>query len=221
MTVTRSGHARLRAWLVALIAGVPLALTFTAPTSAAGGESTPGVTVTASNPSRSTVGSDLKITLTAHTGMSTVPNPSCRPKDMTLDCWGSLVLRIPKFGDLSVGDFQVHRLAVGDISCGDEGGEDGGCGDHEMGATALGVEPPVQAQVNGVAVVKWPGNTGLPVGTKVQLKFSFTDNGQGQYEDQVVVQVNLFVEGPDKPLLYLSGPETIRQVRIQFVDDRA
>ena len=218
--VMRFGNAMLRARLIALLAGAALALTFTASASAAGGVSTPGVNVMASNPSSSTAGSDLAITLTAHTGLSTVPNPSCRPQDMTLECWGSLVLRIPKFGDLSVGDFQVHRVAVGDIACGDEGSEDDGCGDHEAGGMAVGVEPPVQAQVNGVAVVKWSGNTGLPVGTKVQLKFTLTDNGRDLYQDQVVVQVNLFTEGPDKPLLYRSGPETIRQVSIQFVDDR-
>ena len=144
MTVARSGHAGLRAWLVALIAGVPLALTFTAPTSAAGGETTPGVTVTASNPAGFTVGSDLNITLAAHTGVSTVPYPSWRPEDMTLEC----------------------------------------------------VDPPVQAQANGVAVVKWPDNTGLPGGTKVQPGFTFTDNGRGQYENQFVIKVNRLAEAP-------------------------
>ncbi|MGN6577013.1 MAG: hypothetical protein ACTHKG_15150 [Nocardioides sp.] len=62
--------------------------------------------------------------------------------------------------------------------------------------------------------MKWQGNTELPVGTKVQLKITLTDNGKAAYGDQVVVQVNQFVEGPDKPLLYKSGIETVQQVRI-------
>jgi hypothetical protein len=203
--------------VVGLIAAVALVLAFAAPVAAAG-DSTPGVTVTAVNPAGSRVGSDLNISLSAHTELSTTADPSCRPQDRTLVCWGSLLLRIPKFGDLAVGNFEVHRVAVGDISCGDEGGEDDGCGDHEMSAMGV-VTGPVLAQVNGVAYVKWPGNTGLAVGTKLQLKFTLTDNGTASYVDTVVVQVNLFVAGPDKPLLYQSGPELIRQVTIRFVDD--
>jgi hypothetical protein len=130
---------------------------------------------------------------------------------MTLQCWGSLVLRLPKFGDLSVGDFEVHRVAVGDVGC-DDGCEDGGM----QAAPAAG--EPVHVQVNGVAFVKWSGNSGLAVGTKVQLKLTLTDNGSAPFVDQIVVQVNRFVEGPDKPLLYLSGVEPIQQVRIQYVD---
>ncbi len=203
--------------LVALLAAVPLAAAFAAPASAAG-DSTPDVTVTAMNPAGSRAGGDLTLALTAHTERSTVANPSCRPEDLTLQCWGSLVLRIPEYGDLGVGNFQVHRVAVGDISCGgDEGGEDGGCGDHGMEAAAV-AGGPVQAQVNGVGFVKWPGNTGLPVGAKLQLKFTLTDNGAAAYHDQLVVQVNRFVEGPDKPLLYESAPEIIRQVQIHQVD---
>lgn len=201
--------------LAAALAVVPIAA-FTSPAAAAG-DSTPGVTVTAMNPAGSRQGSDMQLSLTAHTGPSTVPDPSCRPQDMTLECWGSLVLRLPKFGDLSVGDFQVHRVAVGNISCGDMGGEEDGCGDHEMLAEAApGTGEPVLAQVNGVGFVKWSGNTGLAVGTKLQLKFTLTDNGSANYVDQVVVQVNRFVEGPDKPLLYQSGPETVCQVQIHY-----
>jgi hypothetical protein len=169
--------------------------------------------VTAMDPSGSRAGSDLSLSLTAHTEPSAVTSPSCRPEDLTLECWGSLVLRIPKFGDLGVGGFEVHRVAVGDISCDDEGGDDGGCGDRAL-AAAVAAGEPVQAQVNGVGFVRWPGNSGLPVGTKLQLRFTLTDNGRAAYEDQVVVQVNRFVEGPVKPLLYQSAPETIRQVQI-------
>jgi hypothetical protein len=192
----------------ALVAGPFAGLA--APATAAGG-STPGVTVTATNPSETQLGSDMKLALTAHSEPSTVTDPSCRPEDTTLQCWGSLVLRLPKFGDVSVGEFQVHRVAVGDTTCGDMGG---GCGDEAQ--PALASSEPVDVQVNGVAFVKWSGNSGLAVGTKVQLKFTLTDNGRAPYADQVVVQMNRFVEGPDKPLLYQSGLETIRQVQVQF-----
>lgn len=183
---------------------------FTAPAAAAGG-STPGVIVTATNPSGPQLGSDLKLALTAHSESSTLPDASCRPEDMTLKCWGSLVLRVPKFGDLAVGDFEVHRVSVGATGC-DDGCEDGGM----LAIPATGA--PVNAQVNGVGFVKWSGNSGLAVGTKVQVKLTLTDNGSAPYTDQVVVQINRFVEGPDKPLLYRSGLETIRQVVIRYVD---
>lgn len=219
MEARRRKAAGRRVWLVALLGVLPMVVASAAPAYAAG-ESTPAVTVTAVNPASAKLGSDLDLTLTAHTGPSTAEDPSCRPQDMTLECWGSLVLRIPKFGDLALSSFEVHRVAVGDISCGGhDGGEDDGCGDHETSVTALVAGEPVRAQVNGVARVAWPGNTGLPVGTKVQVQFTFTDNGPRQYGDQVVFAVNLFVEGPDKPLLYRSGIETIKQVQIHHVDD--
>jgi hypothetical protein len=210
--------AILGAPLVALLA-VAGAVSVAAPAYAASGASTPGVTVTATNPAGPKEGSDLKLSLTAHTDPSTVTDPSCRPQDKTLECSGSLVLRIPALGDLAVGDFVVHRLAVGDIACGDEGGEEDGCGDHAMSVTTPVVPEPVLVQVNGVGVVKWPGNTGLTVGTKLQLKFTLTDNGRAKYQDSVVVEVRLFVEGSDKPLLYRSPLETIQQVQIHYVDD--
>ncbi len=81
---------------------------------------------------------------------------------------------------------------------------------------AAATTTPVQAQVNGVGYVKWQGSTDLPVGTKLQLKFTLTDNGKAAYVDQVAVQVNRFVEGPDKPLLYESAPQTVQQVRIHL-----
>lgn len=204
--------------LGATLAVLALALAFAAPASAAGGESTPGVTVTAQNPGTSRLGSDMTLALTAHTEESTVINPSCRPEDVTLECWGSLTLRIPEYGDLAVGNFEVHRVAVGDIGCGDEGDE-AGCGGHGADAALAAPTLPVQAQVNGVGFVKWSGNTGLPVGTKLQLKFTLTDNGPARYGDQVVVQVNRFAEGPDKPLLYVSEPQLVQQVQIRYVDD--
>jgi len=217
MRPTASTSRSLIRHAVGLLTAVALVVAVAAPVAAAG-NSTPGVTVTAANPAGSRIGSDLDLSLSAHTELSTAADPSCRPQDANMECWGSLVLRIPKFGDLAVGNFEVHRVAVGDIACGDEGGEDDGCGDHEMSAMGV-VAGPMLAQVNGVAYVKWPGNTGLAVGTKLQLKFTLSDNGTGSYVDTVVVQVNLFVPGPDKPLLYRSAPELIRQVTIRFVDD--
>lgn len=185
---------------------------------AQGGLSTPGVTVTAQNPG--THGDDgMRITLTAHAEQSTVPNPDCRPQVGTLRCWGSLVLRIPDAGGMSVSDFQVHQVAVGDISCGDEGS--GGCEDD---MAALAADPPgypVKAEVNGVAVLTDPGTLTyqgqqVPPGTKVQLKITLTDKGTAQYVDQVDVQVNLFVSGSPKPLLWDTRTQTVQQVQIHF-----
>ena len=217
MSVPRSRSSSFRRALAVLASATLSAVVIAAPVAAAG-DSTPGVNIKAMNPAVSRLGSDLELSLTAHSELSTVTDPSCRPQDATIECWGSLMMRIPSFGDLAVGDFDVHRVAVGDISCGDEGGHDD-CGDHDAGISTESAEP-LRAQVNGVAFVKWPGNTGLAVGTKLQVKLTFTDNGSAPYVDVVVVQVNLFVEGPTKPLLYLSQPETIRQVQIRVVDER-
>lgn len=222
-------HARpgrltlVHGWLVALLGVLPL-LVASAPVAQAAGESTPAVTVTAVNPTNAKHGSDIDLMLTAHTESSSSADPSCRPQDMTLECWGSLVLRLPRYGDLALGGFEVHRVAVGDISCGGhDGGEDDGCDGHETtmttAQTAGAVDEPVRAQVNGVARVKWPGSTGLPVGTQLQVQFTFTDNGSRQFGDQVVFDVNEFVDGPDKPLLYRSGVEMIKQVQIRYGGD--
>ena len=207
-----SDRRRMLAMPLAIVALIFLAA---APVRAAG-ESSAGVIVKATNPATSQLGSDLDLSLTAHTAASPVEDPSCRPQDANIECWGSLLLRIPKFGDLSVGRFEVHRVAVGDIGCGDEG--DDGCGD-DAATLAPTTTLPVLAQVNGIAFVKWPGNTGLPVGTKLQVKLTLTDNGTVPYGDQVIVEVRRFVEGPDKPLLYRSGPEIIRQVQIRWTSE--
>jgi hypothetical protein len=137
-----------------------------------------------------------------------------------------LVLRVPDTAGLSVRGFEVHRVAVGDISCDDDdacGGDhgDGGCGEDDgcdHGGEALtavpSIEHPVQAAVSGVAVVHNAGDTGMPAGTKVQVKFVLTDAGSDLNSDQVDVQINTFVPGPSKPLLYQSGPVTIQQAQI-------
>jgi hypothetical protein len=144
-------------------------------------------------------------------------------------------------GDMTVTRFEVHRVAVVDTVCdhdddgdcgdhddGDDCGDhdDGGCGGHDDGghdATAAAVERlladfPIHARVSGVAVLSDPGNTGLPAGTKVQLKIMLTDNGRARHNDLIDVQVNEFVPGPVKPLLYQSGPQTVEQVQIRLLD---
>lgn len=203
--------------LVRSIGGVAIAVTlglsFAPAASAQSGLSTPGVTVTAVNPGSTGTGSTMKLTLTAHTERSTVPDPSCRPEDLTLRCWGSLVLRVPDEGGFSVTGFQVHRVAVGDISCGDE---NGGCGD--VAAVASGSQQPLKAQVNGVALVTDPGSLaseGVAAGTEVQLKMTLTDNGTGQGEDTIDLVVNAFQSGSDKPQLF-ETVATIQQVQIHL-----
>lgn len=213
--------------LVGPLTAGALSLVYIPSAVAASGTSTPGVIITAVNPGTGHAGGDLKISLTAHTEKSSAAAPSCRPQDSTLDCWGSLVLRVPDAGGLSVSGLEVHRVAVGDISCGDDesgdcGGEDGGsCDDQSGGGCEDGVHAAVavatgavQAQVNGVAVLMNPGSTGLPVGSKVQLKITLTDNGTAKYIDEVDVQINKFVSGSAKPMLYESGPQIVQQVQI-------
>lgn len=194
---------------------------------AQGGQSTPGVTVTATNPGVTNPGtppgaSTMKLTLTAHTEKSTVTSPSCRPEDMTLDCQGSLVLRIPAFGGFSVTGFQVHRVAVGAITC---GGDEGDCGDGEgMTATlpaAVTAGEAVQAQVNGLATVVDPGDSNLAPGDVVQLKITLTDNGPAQYRDGADVLINQFTSGSNKPYVYDTGPQLIQQVAIHWLGGEA
>lgn len=178
---------------------------------AAGGQSTPGITVTAQNPGTSARGSDLRITLTAHSEASSEANPSCRPQDASIQCWGNLVLRIPAFGDLTLSGLQVHRVAVGDTSCG--GDEGGSCGDMTA-ALKPGGPYPVVAEVNGLSVMTNPGDSHLPAGTQVQVKIALTDNGTAQYADTVDVQVNQFGPGSSKPPIYDTGTQVIQQVQI-------
>ncbi len=209
----RTGSTRL----LALLAVVPLAVAFAPPASAAEG-SAPGVTVTAVNPGTRPQASDLMIVLTAHTQRSAAPdNPSCRPQDLTLRCWGSLNLRVPEMGGMSVTGLDVHRVAVGDITCDDETGDEGGCSGEDEAVPATAAGEAVQAQVNGVAVLQRAGSSNLPVGTEVQVKITLTDNGSALYHDQADVTVNEFVPGAVKPLIYESGPQTVQQVQIHHV----
>lgn len=212
----RPGHKALRALQGTLLAMVLVVAGPVVSASAAHGESTPGASVAAVNrPPVKTGG--LRIALRAHAENRAVENPSCRPQDSTLDCWGGLVLRIPEAGGLRVGRFEVHRVAVvDDHEDGGCGGDEGGCGGHETStASRVGVGLPTKAMVNGVAILRRPGNTGLPRGSKVQLKIRLTDNGRARHQDTIDVQVNEFVHGGAKPQLYRSGSVTVRQVRIR------
>lgn len=209
------------------ISALGLVVAFAPAAMAQGGLSTPGVIVTAENPGIPGLGGDFQLSLTAHTEQSAVENPSCRPQDLTLRCWGSLYLRVPARGGMIVTRFHVHRVAVGDISCGGE--EGGGCGDEgggceeggscEGGGTATpALDLPEEAQVNGVAVLTSPGNTGLSAGTQVQVMITLTDKGTGRYASQADVQVNEFVPGPVKPGIYDSGTQDIQQVQIHMLE---
>lgn len=206
--MTRSWSARLGVSFAALA----LVVGFGPAALAAGGQSTPGVTVTAQNPGTSSQGDNLRITLTAHSEVSAEASPSCRPQDANIQCWGDLVLRIPKFGGLTLSGLQVHRVAIGDTTCGDD---EGGCGDMTA-ALKPGTLYPVNAQVNGLSVMTNPGDSGLAPGTQVQVKIALTDEGPASYADLVDVQVNEFVEGSIKPLIYDTGSQVIQQVRIHY-----
>ena len=211
-----SPRSRLLTGSPALLSATALLIAVPAqPATAAAGASTPGVTVTAVNPAA--MAGQLHIALDAHAENRTVESPSCRPQDATLDCWGNLVLRIPAAGGLSVAGFEVHRVAVGDVSCDDEHDDD--CDGHEATVSSTtGVEPPVEAVVNGVAVLRDPGTTGERRGSMVQLKIHLMDNSDALNADQIDVQVNKFIPGQVKPELFRSGAQTIQQVRIHLKD---
>lgn len=210
--------------MVALLGALALAVGLGPAAWAAGGQSTPGVTVTAQNPGTSGSGSDVRLTLTAHSEASSATNPSCRPQDANIDCWGNLVLRIPEAGGLTLKGLQVHRVAVGDTTCGGE--DESGCGDEMAAALRSQTGYPVTAQVNGLSTITDPGNaicpvtnTACPVGTQVQVLMTLTNNGPQQYRDTVTIDVNQFVSGPDKPTIWQGGPLTVQQVQIHFADE--
>lgn len=191
------------------------------PAQAAGGSSTPGLVVTAQNPGGADRPSDLRITLTAHSDASSVVDPSCRPKDANLECWGSLLLRMPSFGGMTLQGIEVHRVSLGgsgghDGGGGCEGDDGDGCGDdHEGGMTATAsTDQPVTAVVNGLASVVAPGDSGLAAGTSVQVKMSLVDNGTAQYADTIAITINRSVGKDAWQLVYATGPQTIQQVRI-------
>lgn len=200
-----------RAAAVTVLAMAPPALGAAA--QAADGVSTPGVTVTGQNTAWPGAPDGMRLTLTAHSEASTVADPSCRPEDANLLCWGSLVLRVPDFGGMALKGLEVHRVAVDTGGSGDEG--DGG---HE---TALASTPggyPTTAYVNGLSTIVTPGESALPVGAKVQVKMTLVDKGTVQHADTIDVAVYEFVEGHTKPLVYDSGPQIVQQVAIHRTD---
>lgn len=177
-----------------------------------GGRTTPSLVVTAQDPGTSSRGARIRITLNAHSEKASLDDPSCRPSDATLDCWATLILSFPDglggLGGLTVTDFEVHRVAVG------EPGHGGELGEATAGPTD---EQPTIAHVNGRAVVTDPGVTGLQVGDPVQLKIKLVDKGRAQYQDEITVEVYEFVDGPDKPFVGGTGPLTVQQVQIHYL----
>lgn len=188
-----------------------------------GGQSTSGLIVTANNPGTSAAGRDMRLTLTAHSEKSATTSPDCRSAEggrpgPTLRCWGTLVLSVPSEGGLTVTGFQeVHKVAIGESSCGDE--ESGGCGDEAaVAASGPGAYDEDQAQVNGIAVVTNPGDTGMQAGMSVQVHITLYDNSAGQYQDEALVQVR--PKGPNQNSIdwvYQSGQQPIQQVQIHFL----
>lgn len=204
MNVTRIA-TRLAASVVLAAATIAVA----APPASAAEPTTPGATVVAQNPFHPGRASAMGLTLVAHSAASTSEAPSCRPEDATLRCWGYLTLRLPAFGGMTVRGLEVHRLTVGSTGC--SGEDEGGCGhDAALTATYKGTE----AQVNGLSRITVPGRSGLPVGTQVQVQIALHDNGARPYADTVDVQINRFVAGSVKPLIYDSGEQTVQQVWI-------
>ena len=175
-----------------------------------GGASTPGLIVTAQNPGGKSRPSDLRITMTAHSEASTVADPSCRPQDATIACWGSLVLRIPAVGGMELTGLQVHRIA---IVTGD--GHGGGGDEHE--AVMASVTSPLRAQVNGISTVVESGSSGLAVGTEVQVKMTLVDWNTDQYTDTISISVSTPLGHGGWQQVYATGTQTIQQVQIHQV----
>ncbi len=208
---------RLGVFLTALALGVTTAgATANAAPAEPSGHSTPGVTVVAVNPA-SAAAQSFRLALTAHTERTnSVSDPSCRPQDLTLHCWGSLSLQVPARGGLLLTRFEVHRVAVGDGGgCG--GHDDGGCED-DHGDLRTSAASSVKAHVNGVATLTDPGDTGLPAGSLAQVKITLTDNGAAPNADLAEIEIREFTPGPVKPLLYESGPHVVQQVQVRVRD---
>lgn len=216
---------RLHAVAARAVAALALAVGFTlggAPAaSAAHGESTPGLVVTAQN-SGGERATDLRITMTAHSELAGVPDPSCRPTAATIECWGSLVLRLPELGGLSLRGLDVHRvtLAEGDGhdggGCGDGGDECGGEG--AMAVTGSAPALPAHLIVNGTSTVSAPGTSGLAAGTVVQVKMTLVDYGRAQDTDTIAITINRSAGEDTWKLVYATGVRTIQQVQVHRVD---
>ncbi len=191
-----------------LLAVTSMAAGTVAAAAAEQGTSTPGAIITAQNPGTSPAGSDLRITLTAHSAAGSGTDLSCRPQDQTLRCWASLVLDVPEAGGLRLTGFQAHRVAIGVGEC-------SGCGGDVVPASANATVGPSEAVVNGLATVQRPGSTDLATGATVQVKIALVDEGAARYRDQVDVAVYRYVEGSVKPLVYDSQWQVVEQVAIK------
>ena len=200
--------------LAALLSGFLLGLGFSS-VAFARGVSTPGATVIVENPGTYSGASDLRIGLTASSARSILGNATCGSGGQGLPCSGSLMLTVPARGGMTVTSFQIHRVAVGNTGCGKDSCDDSGGGQEVAQPAATEPLGPgaVRAQVNGVGVLSVPGDTGLAVGTKVQVHIALIDNGPTMYEDVADVQVNLYIEG-SMPLIYESGPQVVEQVEV-------
>ncbi len=215
---------RIHSMAAHAVAALALAVGFTlggAPTaSAVHGESTPGLVVTAENPG-GTQASDLRITMTAHSELTGVPDP-CRPTATTMECWGSLVLRLPELGGLSLRGLDVHRVALleGDGhdggTCGDGGDECGGEGGMAVTVSALTL--PAHLIVNGTSTVSAPGTSGLSAGSVVQVKMTLVDYGPAQGADTIAITINRFAGEDNWQLVYATGVRIIQQVSVHEVD---
>ncbi len=175
-----------------------------------GGATTPGLIVTAQNPGGPNRPSDLRITMTAHSELSTVADPSCRPQDTTIACWGSLVLRIPAVGGMEMRGFQVHRVAL-------VTGDGQGGGTEHMGVLAS-MTTPLKAQVNGISTVVASGSSGLAVGTEVQVKMTLVDRGAGQYSDTISISISTPLGHGGWQQVHVTGTQTIQQVQIHLAE---
>ena len=206
------------------VAALGLAVGFTlggAPAAfAAQGESTPGLVVTAQNPGSART-SDLRITMTAHSELTGVPDPSCRPNATTMECWGSLMLRLPEVGGLSLRGLDVHRVSLTEGDGHDGGG--GGCGDEcggegGMAVTAAALTFPAHLIVNGTSTVSAAGTSGLSVGSVVQVKMTLVDYGPALNTDTISITINRFAGEGTWQLVYATGMRTIKQVQVHEVD---
>lgn len=203
--------------LSALVAALAVGATLAPGAAAQPGGSTPGAVVTAANPGTSARGGAFFLSLTAHSAKSSGATASCRPQDATLRCFGSLVLRIDlpgTGGEVTLAGLEVHRVAVGDASC-------GGCGGDEATEAAAGPAGPAgdesdEAAVNGRSTVT-RGTPELPTGTPVQVKAVLVDNGNAPYSGRADITINAFVPGSSKPEIASTGDVAVEQVAIHLL----
>lgn len=205
--------------LLPLVALLPLSMAYTPLASAAEGETTPGLTVSAMAQAKHAGDSPISLHLNVRSEQVMLDEAgSCRPKDANLKCWGSLRLRVADMGGMLIGSFEVHRIALvgeGEGGHGEDHGDDHG-DDHNHAIAPMAkaaAEGSQRIAVSGVGVIKRPGTSGFARGTLVQVKIMLTDNGSSRNGDTVDVTVNEFVEGPSKPLIYQSGAVNAQQVR--------